>query len=108
MYRNWKREPHNIDNLMFCSNSTWARSLQRIYAFIKSKNQTRGWYQDMADTTNRCQMFKNQLDLLLDKFEVCSKAPTRKSIRESALFLHFYADTSPTSGNSTAVYTQKN
>ena len=40
----------------------------------------------MDDTTNRCQMFKNQLDTLLDKFEVCSKNTTKKSIREFALF----------------------
>ena len=40
----------------------------------------------MDDTTNRCRMFKNQLDLLLDKFEVYSKATTKKSIRELTLF----------------------
>ena len=58
----------------------------------------------MDDTTNRCRMFKGQLDLLLDKFEVYSKAITEKSIRKLTLFFpahrSFYADTSPTRGNS--------
>ena len=40
----------------------------------------------MNDTTNRCRMFKNQLDSLLDKFEVYGKATTKKSIRELTLF----------------------
>ena len=40
----------------------------------------------MDDTTSRYRMFKNQLDLLLDKFEVYSKAVTKKSIRELTLF----------------------
>ena len=40
----------------------------------------------MDDPTNRCRMFKNQLDLLLDNFEVCSFATTKKSIRELTLF----------------------
>ena len=62
----------------------------------------------MDDTTNGCRMFKNQLDLLLDKFEVCSKATTKKSIRDFFAHRSFYADASPTRGNSVAVYTLKN
>ena len=60
----------------------------------------------MDDTTNQCRMFKNQLDLLLDKFKVCSKVT--KSIRELTLSFArhlFYAGASPTRGNSMAVYT---
>ena len=34
----------------------------------------------MDDTNSRYQMFKNQLVLLLDSFEVCSKATTKKSV----------------------------
>ena len=73
MYRNWKSELRDIDDLVFCSNLTWARTLQRIYAFIESKIQICGWYQCMDNTNSRCQLFKNQLGLLLDSFEVCSK-----------------------------------
>ena len=64
-------------------------------------------------TNSRCQMFKNQLGLLLDKFEVCSKATAKRSIRELTFFFFFfahrlfYADTSPTRGNRVAVYTLK-
>ena len=88
MYWNWKSEHCVINGLIFCSNSTWARILQQIYVFIKSKIWICGWYLYIDDTTNWCWMFKNQLDLLLDKFEVCSKATTKKSIHELTLFLH--------------------
>ena len=87
-------------DLIFRSNSTWARTLQRIYAFIKSKIRIWGWYEWMDDTTNWCRMFKNQLDLLLEKFKVRSEVIT-KSIRGLTLFFahcSFYADTSPTRG----------
>ena len=55
-----------------------------MHQFIKSETLTSGWYQCMDDTTSRCRMFKNQLESLLDKFEVCSKVT--KSIRELTLF----------------------
>ena len=42
----------------------------------------------MDDTTILCRIFKNQLDLLLDKFEVCNKATTKKSIHELTPFLY--------------------
>ena len=65
----------------------------------------------MDGTTSRCQMYKNQLESLLDKFEVCGKVT--KSIREllTLFFSHTtrsIPDTSPTRGNSVAVYTLKN
>ena len=41
-------------------------------------------------TNSRCQMFKNQLGLLLDKFEVCSKATAKRSIRELTFFSFFF------------------
>ena len=81
-----------------------------MHQFIKSETPTTSaWYQHMDDTNSRCRMFKNQLESLLDKFEVCSKVT--KSIRElTHFFAHrsFYADTSPTRGNSVAVYDLKN
>ena len=73
--------------------------------FINSAIQVCGWYQHMNNTTNRCRMFKGQLDSLLDKFEVYNKATTEKSIHELTLFFAyrwFYADTSPTRGKSVA------
>ena len=73
-----------------------------MHQFIKSEKR-------MDDTNSWCRMFKNQLESLLDKFEVCSKVSM--SIRELTLcFAHrsFCADTCPTRGNSVAVYTLKN
>ena len=86
MYWNWKSEPRAINILILCLNSTWARSLQQIYMFIKSQIQICSWYQCMDDTNSRSNIFKNQLDFLLDKFEVCSKATTKKSIHKLTLF----------------------
>ena len=80
--------------------------------FIKSQIQICSWYQCMDDTNSRSNIFKNQLDFLLDKFEVCSKATTKKSIHKLTLFFFaycsFYADTSLTRGNSVMVCTLKN
>ena len=61
----------------------------------------------MDDTNDQCQMFKNKLDSPLDKFKVCSKA-TKEGTHELILFFAhhlFYADTSPTRGDSAAVCT---
>ena len=70
-----------------------------MHQFIKSEKR-------MDDTNSWCRMFKNQLELLLDKFEVCSKVTRELTLS----FAHrsFCADTCSTRGNSVAVYTLKN
>lgn len=90
--------------------STWTRTLQRIYKFIKSEAQTTGWYQRMDVTTSRCQMLENQSSSLLHNFEVCKRKSSRPRINSDWFcFLHIMpiADTSPARGSNVATYAFK-